>query len=208
MFLRELPKHQRDLIVKSYQSAEGYKRISKALDIPWNTVFIEWRKYDTTVTLLRTGHSSKIYKKTRRKLVREAAKRPIATIKELQEYLVFGSPSSLGSKPVVPLPEWLFRYQSILAQNLQASARKLNMRRNFILQYDNDPKHTSKSTKEGLHQKKMKVLEWPSQSPDLNPIENLWGDLKRAVHRRFPRNLTDFFAKKSGQILPSQGVPC
>ncbi len=82
-------------------------------------------------------------------------------------------------------------YQSILAQNLQASTRKLKMKRNFIFQHDNNPKHTSKSTKEWLHQKKTKVLEWPSQNPDLNPIENLWGDLNWAVHRRCPHNLTD-----------------
>uniref|UniRef100_A0A803JF02 Transposase Tc1-like domain-containing protein n=1 Tax=Xenopus tropicalis TaxID=8364 RepID=A0A803JF02_XENTR len=44
-------------------------------------------KYGTTVTLPRTGHPSKIDEKTRRKLVREATKRPTATLKELQEYL-------------------------------------------------------------------------------------------------------------------------
>ncbi|KAI3361244.1 hypothetical protein L3Q82_012914, partial [Scortum barcoo] len=36
MVRRELPKHQRDLIVQRYQSGEGYKRISKELNIPWN----------------------------------------------------------------------------------------------------------------------------------------------------------------------------
>uniref|UniRef100_A0A8C4S2P9 Tc1-like transposase DDE domain-containing protein n=1 Tax=Erpetoichthys calabaricus TaxID=27687 RepID=A0A8C4S2P9_ERPCA len=51
-----------------------------------------------------------------------------------------------------------------------------------------DPKHTSKSTSEWLKKNKMKTLEWPSQSPDLNPIEMLWHDLKKAVHARKPSN--------------------
>ena len=39
--------------------------------------------------------------------------------------------------------------------------------------------------------KHIHVLEWPSHSPDLNPIVNLWQDLKIAVHRRSPSNLTE-----------------
>ncbi|KAF7643331.1 hypothetical protein LDENG_00241500 [Lucifuga dentata] len=52
------------------------------------------------------------------------------------------------------------------------------------MQQDNDPKHTSRSNSEWLKKTKMKVLEWPSQSPDINPIEMLWHDLKQAIHAR------------------------
>ncbi|KAG2470180.1 TC1A transposase, partial [Polypterus senegalus] len=82
-------------------------------------------------------------------------------------------------------------YRDILDENLLQSALDLRLGRRFIFQQDNDPKHTAKISKEWLQDNSVSVLEWPSQSPDLNPIEHLWRDLKMAVYQRFSSNLME-----------------
>uniref|UniRef100_A0A8D0A432 Transposase Tc1-like domain-containing protein n=1 Tax=Sander lucioperca TaxID=283035 RepID=A0A8D0A432_SANLU len=77
-------------------------------------------------------------------------------------------------------------YRQILGENLLPSARALKMGRGWVFQHDNDPKHTAKATKERLKKKHIKVLEWPSQSPDLDPIETLGRELKVRVAKRQP----------------------
>ena len=50
------------------------------------------------------------------------------------------------------------------------------------------------------------ILEWPSQSPDLNPIENLWQVLKSRGMARKPTNLTqlEVFAKEEWAKIPRE----
>ena len=55
-------------------------------------------------------------------------------------------------------------------------------------QHDNDSKHVSKFVKERLSPSKVSVLGWPTQSSDLNCIENLWSIIDRNIKTDLGKN--------------------
>ncbi len=86
------------------------------------------------------------------------------------------------------------------------SADKLYGDADLIFKQDLAPAHTAKGTKSWFNDHGVTVLDWPANSPDLNPIENLWGIVKRKMRDTRPNNADELKAtvKETWASIPPQ----
>ncbi len=76
----------------------------------------------------------------------------------------------------------------------------------FIFQQDLAPAYTAKGTKSWFNDHGVTVLDWPANLPDLNPIDNLWGIVKRKMRDTRPNNADELKAtvKETWASIPPQ----
>lgn len=110
--------------------------------------------------------------------------------------MVWGCFSANGLGPLHRINGIMDRwvYKNIL-EDVMLPYAEWEMPIRWTFQQDNDPKHTSRVVKTWFEHNNINVMKWPPQSPDLNPIENLWSIVDKNIDRNNVKNSDDFFIR-------------
>ena len=113
----------------------------------------------------------------------------LQTVKHPEKVMVFGaiSPSSKSKLVFIDGKVNAEKYQQILKEGKIRSFMKNHSHRSPLFMEDGAPGHRAASTKTWHAKNGINLLpDWPGNSPDLNPIENLWSEMKNRLRDERP----------------------
>lgn len=193
-------------------------RVNKEARLAWclnheNWTTQDWAKVlwsdEATFSQFQQSRSSRVWREPKDEWAPSCV---AASVKHSPSRMFWGCFSRQGLGPLVPLVGSVTGVSHVetLRHHAVPTFRQMFPKGEGWFQEDNARPHKAKVTIAFREENALRTLPWPAQSPDLNPIENLWAEIKRQLHnlKQKPSNIGELekCVEKLWRAIPSETI--